>query len=276
MKIIAGIVTFYPNFERLKENIDAIVTQVDHVILVDNGSEDLKKLDALVESYKQVDLIKLFENKGIAFALNRIGKFAVEEKADYFLTLDQDSVVMPGLIEAYQNYIDFPNLGLLNSIHQDRNLSDNDNPITEVVEKELMRTSASLMPTALFEEGFTYDERLFIDKVDFDLNIRLRQEGYKLYEIPYYGLLHELGDIKTHHILGYKVVTYNHSAFRRYYITRNTILLIKKFGLNRNTFVFLIGDIGKEVKTLIFEEDKIKKTKAVFKGWIDGLKFKMN
>ena len=63
MKIIAGIVTFYPNFERLKENIDAIVTQVDHVILVDNGSEDLKKLDALVESYKQVDLIKLFENK---------------------------------------------------------------------------------------------------------------------------------------------------------------------------------------------------------------------
>ena len=42
------------------------------------------------------------------------------------------------------------------------------------------------------------------------------------------------------------------------------------------TFVFLIGDIGKEVKTLIFEEDKIKKTKAVFKGWIDGLKFKMN
>lgn len=44
MKIIAGIVTFYPNFERLKENIDAIVTQVDHVILVDNGSEDLKKI----------------------------------------------------------------------------------------------------------------------------------------------------------------------------------------------------------------------------------------
>ena len=274
-KYLAGIVTFNPDIERLNENISAIINQVDKVVVVDNGSENADDIKKILARLSQITLIELDENKGIAKALNEIGSYAVTYQFDYFLTLDQDSVVLPGLIDAYSQYLDLSKIGMLNSYHKDRNIKENPDGLDSVSEKELMITSATLMPTYLFNAGFTYDERLFIDKVDFDLNIRLRNAGYKLYEIPFYGLLHELGEIKTHNLLGHQIQTYNHSSFRRYYISRNTILLLKKFGFTKNTIGFLIGDMGKEIKTLIYEKDKYKKTKAVFKGWVDGFKYKM-
>ncbi|MBU5241949.1 glycosyltransferase [Lactococcus lactis] len=275
-KFLAGIVTFNPEFERLKENILGIISQVHQVILVDNGSDNICDIISFVNSFApSVKIIELGENLGIATALNKIGDFAVEHEFCYFLALDQDSVSLPGVIEEFKKYLYLPKIGLLNSYHKDRNLQSNSPQNTVVIEDPQMITSGSLMPTYLFEQGFKYDERLFIDKVDFDLDILLMNAGYHLYQIPFYGLLHEVGEIKSQKFLFYKTKTYNHSPFRRYYMSRNTVLMFKKYGLTKRTLMFFIADVGKAGKTLLYESKKADKLKKVIQGYIDGIKYKV-
>mgnify|MGYP003311394843 CR=1 FL=1 len=73
MDIMAGIVLYNPEKKRLKENIDAIINQVDKIVLVDNGSDlTLDTKDFFGEASDKVVLIRNSENKGIAKALNQI------------------------------------------------------------------------------------------------------------------------------------------------------------------------------------------------------------
>ena len=41
----AGIVLYNPDVERLHENINGIINQVDALILIDNGSDNIKEIE---------------------------------------------------------------------------------------------------------------------------------------------------------------------------------------------------------------------------------------
>ena len=49
MKVCAGIVLFQPDIERLKENINAIINYVEHIYMVDNGSENIEEIRECLE-----------------------------------------------------------------------------------------------------------------------------------------------------------------------------------------------------------------------------------
>ena len=51
MKYIAGIVLYNPDLGRLKENIESICKQVDKVILIDNGSDNIRSNKEIFELY---------------------------------------------------------------------------------------------------------------------------------------------------------------------------------------------------------------------------------
>ena len=53
-RISASIVTFNPDIDRLKENLDAISSQVHAVYLVDNGSENADEIASLVKGYDKL------------------------------------------------------------------------------------------------------------------------------------------------------------------------------------------------------------------------------
>ena len=55
-RISASIVTFNPDIDRLKENLDAISSQVHAVYLVDNGSENADEIASLVKGYDKLVL----------------------------------------------------------------------------------------------------------------------------------------------------------------------------------------------------------------------------
>ena len=97
--VLAGIVTYNPDLDRLKLNLDAICNQVDEVVIVDNGSKNIEEIISFVEGYVNVTVTGNKNNRGIAVALNQIGDIAVAKKYDYFLTLDQDSVADSALVE---------------------------------------------------------------------------------------------------------------------------------------------------------------------------------
>lgn len=97
-KIAAGIVTYDPELDRLKDNILSIVNQVDMVIINDNHSINISDIRALCRDYEKVKLLENKKNVGVAMALNNICREAIKEKYDWILTLDQDSICPSDLI----------------------------------------------------------------------------------------------------------------------------------------------------------------------------------
>ena len=104
--ILAGITLFNPDVARLEENISSIYGQVDRVICVDNGSDNIKNIeDCVLNNWKNITIIKNGKNEGIAKALNQMFEFAIEQQYEYVLTLDQDSVCPDNIIEEYLSLI---------------------------------------------------------------------------------------------------------------------------------------------------------------------------
>ena len=79
--ILAGITLFNPDVARLEENISSIYGQVDRVICVDNGSDNIKNIeDCVLNNWKNITIIKNGKNEGIAKALNQMFEFAIEQQ----------------------------------------------------------------------------------------------------------------------------------------------------------------------------------------------------
>lgn len=66
----AVIVTFNPEIDRIRENINAIVNQVSCVLIVDNASKNITDIMELIDGIDSVKLITLKDNLGIAAAQN--------------------------------------------------------------------------------------------------------------------------------------------------------------------------------------------------------------
>lgn len=98
MKILAGIVLYNPDLLRLNENISAIYNQVDKLVVVDNGSNNIELVKKLCMKYSNICLIENNENKGISVALNQIMNTALKFNSEWTLLLDQDSVCPSGII----------------------------------------------------------------------------------------------------------------------------------------------------------------------------------
>lgn len=272
MDISAGIVLFNPDIKRLKENIDAVIIQCTHLYLVDNGSGNVDEVKGLLNQYNQSKISILWnrENQGIAKALNQLTSVAQKEGFDWILTLDQDSVVPSNIVGEFEKYINNSSVGILCPIICDRNKDEEIKINEDCTEIDECITSGSLLNIKAWSEIGGFDERMFIDGVDFDICYRLRQRCYKIYCIHSVVLLHELGHIEYHRFLFWKVLVKNHSVFRKYYIARNIIYVAKK----RKSVLLAIKGILQEVKllgiVLLYETDKKSKSISIIKGIRDG------
>ena len=123
MRVCAGIVLYNPSIDRLEANILSILDQVNSIYLVDHGSKNVSEIEKFLKSFnsKKIVFEHNLENKGIAYALNQILFFANSNEYDWFLTLDQDSVCSPCLIEEYLKHVDH-NVGQLTCNIVDRNV----------------------------------------------------------------------------------------------------------------------------------------------------------
>lgn len=276
IRIYAGVVLFNPDISRLKENLSHIYRQVDKVILIDNASENIKQVEGLIAEKSKFILVKNSSNIGIASALNQIIKYGLENQYDWTLTLDQDSVCDDHLIEKYVEFINnefHTNIGCLTCNIVDRNfqLTETYHECKDYKIIDYCITSGSLMNLSATNSIGLFDGKMFIDKVDCDICINLRKHGYKVIQINYNGLLHEVGHAQQLHIGFRKWEIYNHSALRRYYMTRNASYLLKKY---HNLYVIKIffKEIFHTLLVLMFEDSKKEKLKQGLKGFIDGFK----
>jgi rhamnosyltransferase len=112
-----------------------------------------------------------------------------------------------------------------------------------------------------------FDEKLFIDMVDYDICYALTRNGYKIIRLNYTGFLHEVGRSTTKKFFGKNIIIFNHSPLRKYYWVRNSIYLKRKYKLGFRSDVRVVKRM---IQTLLYEEDKFRKLKSMFKGVADG------
>lgn len=268
--IIAGIVLFNPNIERLKKNIDSIINKVNKVVCIDNNSTNINEVRNLIKSYKNIDLIENDVNKGISYALNEIFKYSEVKGYKWVLTLDQDSICPNNLVDEYKKFIHKEEIGILTPVINDINAKEQPIINGDYEEVDKCITSGSLTRIDVWKDSGMFNEDLFIDFVDFDFCQRVRIKGYKVVRINTVTLFHEVGREQNFKIFNFKIHTMNHNAFRKYYIVRNYIFYIRVYKEYLNVPFEVKSLVNYIIKVVLFEDDKINKIKSIYKGICDS------
>ena len=277
---MAGIVTFEPDIERLRQNIEKLSMQVKFLLVVDNGSTNKEEITKVCEKIKgiHIDVFYYKNNMGIAQALKHIMGSAKTKGFEWVLTLDQDSVIENGLIEQYlraANEKDNQDVGMITCLIKDRNFQDKKYEFQNEWEKTVPYciTSAAFTNVRRYDETSGYDEKFFIDCVDFDICYLLREAGYRIIRINYLGLIHEVGHGENRRFLWKKIVVYHQKPFRIYYLSRNTIWMWKKHRENYKFTIMLKKQVALLFRIMFYENSKKEKMKNFLKGIIDSTKY---
>ena len=263
---IASIVTYNPEIPRLKQNIDSIICQVNEIVVVDNGSFDLKDIEILLSCYDKIHIIKMGDNKGIAFALNQAAAYACSKGYKWIITLDQDSVAPENLVSTYKQFVSNSDVGMVGCKIVDRNYGEtNDQKNLKHGYKEvpMLITSASMLNLNVWKEVGGFCDEMFIDSVDFDICLSIREHGYKIIRTYETALLHEVGHSEIRHSFGKDRQIYHHNPIRYYYMVRNGIFLGKRhhFVIKATYRVFRMAFF-----TLLYDDRRIQKAKMMLKG----------
>jgi len=271
-RVCAVIVAFNPEITRLYENVSAVTKQVDELLIIDNGSENLELYkEKLSKNNIRYNLIALGENKGIGGALNEAISYCVTSDIEFLLTLDQDSVITPSLVRILMDtMVTADNVAMVGPQILDLNVRQATKN-TYIEDAFHLITSGSLCRVLHLDKVGRFNENLFIDCVDFDMSLRLLEAGYRVLRNNQVTLLHEIGRKKERNAFGRNFSLLNHPESRVYFMVRNRLCLIHRYwGLKgykpMTDFKHLLT---RTVAMLIFEDKRYEKLFASIKGFSD-------
>jgi len=236
--VVAVVVTYQPVLEVLEHLLDALIPQVDSVVVVDNGSHaDLKAWNNERHTHA-AEVLLLSENRGIAAAHNAGIQWARNREARFVLLMDQDSIPAPDMVEKLVFAIsDQPSPAAVGPRYLDER-QDNPPPFirirgvtlercacdTEdsVVSVDYLISSGCLIPMSVLDKVGGMRNDLFIDYVDIEWGLRARHHGFQSYGVCAAHMQHSLGE---HPIQFFGKNIPLHSPLRHYYHFRNAVLL---------------------------------------------------
>lgn len=240
-KIAAIIVTYYPDKRKIKQLIDAIISQVSHVFVIDNGSTP--DFPVLLNHYKSLTYLPMNENIGLGAALNVGLRHAQSIDCSHIITFDQDSVpsadmvdkllaasnqliadgakvatVGPSYVDLRQNPpMQYP-FYRKSGWHVQHIFYENE---CKTVEVDALITSGCLYQVDIFDRVKIFDEGYFVDYIDTDWCFDARSRGFSIFGVCDAKMFHELGSGESITFATIRLIEY--SPLRRYYYFRNTI-----------------------------------------------------
>src|SRR5581483_7957378 len=202
---VCGVVVTYNPGPDLIDNVRLLSEQVDACVIVDNASS-AASLSILEELQRQIPctVIRNANNAGIAAALNAGFRAAIENGHEWLVSFDQDSTITEGFINALLDTArGSAKSGLVCPIYLDR-ATRRAVPMPKTASGDLLTimTSGSLCHRSIFMSIGPFDEKLFIDSVDTEYSLRVRSMGLRLIQSEQAVLLHSLGKLEVHRILG--------------------------------------------------------------------------
>ena len=238
MTTIAVLVSFNPDPEQLRRNIEALKVQVDEIVVVDNSPIEFDVFP--INHY-----IWLPENAGVGRAQNLGVQRAIQLGADQVLFSDQDSHFYPDAVrtlsEALQSGSEVAAVGpvyrelnsnqlssffLLRGLGVERTFGASLN-LGQTVKTDFLISSGMLMKVSAFYDVGEMREDYFIDYVDTEWCIRAISLGYTLLGVGGEMMSHQLGRACVKVWLGRWKSIAIHDEGRYYYIFRNGMWLIR-------------------------------------------------
>lgn len=239
----AVVVTYQPELDTLSRLLAALAPQVSRTVIVDNGSAtDLAGW--LPASFRRdVTVVCLGDNRGIARAQNIGIAKAKDGGADYVVLSDQDSIPHEGMVAALVSaaeglraqgvrvacagprYFDPrhnnpPPFLRVEGLRLKRLGCDGDS----VVPVDYLVSSGCLIPLDVIAAVGPMREELFIDYVDIEWGLRARHLGYQSFGVCTARMTHSLGETPARWFSRRVPV---HTPLRHYYHFRNAILLYR-------------------------------------------------
>jgi rhamnosyltransferase len=275
------IITFNPD-EGLLNLVKTIYNQVGSVIIVDNFSrgESISILNSIENNYK-VNIIRNNENFGIAKALNQGVSEARDQRIDFVLTFDQDSTPFNNIVdiidEVFNSYQDKNEIGAIgvNYISNVANAKIEKSSNKLYFEKDYLITSGCMISVDIFFQIGGFREDFFIDNVDIEYSLKLKKNGKKSLISTKPGMMHKAGDPLRKKILGFTVTSSNHNSFRRYFMSRNHIIVTRDYFFTYPYFILKLNFfyILSILKIIVVEKDVSSKLKKSFKGIRDAFNY---
>jgi rhamnosyltransferase len=267
---VLAVVVSYNGLQKIARTVEALRGQVDRTFIVDNGSgpESLTVLDGL-EKDASISVHRLGENRGIGHALNLGVQRARAGGYGWILTMDQDSVVEAGFVQAYRAAVeqDPQRACLAPRIANGTKAGVPSGEITYTV------TSGNMVRMDLFDHVGLYDEGFFIDCVDFDFCLRLRRSGFAIHRAADAVMHHQLGDeIDAPAFVRFCYA--RHPPVRRYYMFRNFMYLAERYLWVFPMFIGKLGILHVVLLPLIglFDRTPLASYRAIARGLWDYLR----
>ncbi|MDD3413815.1 MAG: glycosyltransferase [Lachnospiraceae bacterium] len=268
MELTVGIVLYNYN-EQIVEHLKMLCELFQDIYVFNNSDKEIP--DNLEETIKKLKLSyrSVGKNKGLAFGLNSICIRAINDKHKWIMLLDQDSLVKKELvnkmIEFIYKYQSIYKIGCVGPVIQDRYgkkaIQDS------LKNKDVIITSGMILNLDCFKEIGWFDNKLFVDFVDYDYCLRLRRAGYDVLQNGNAVLFHnQLDNGQVIH----EYQRNKYSAIRHYYNTRNYLFLKREYSEYQN-YLLLERDIfWKRIMGMLkYDHSRIEKIVAILLGYFD-------
>ncbi len=281
--VCAVVVTYHPSGSTL-EKLSKILAQVHAMVVVDNGSnaDEIGPIRTASQSLGY-QLIENRENLGIAEALNQGVRWARSKGYSWVILFDQDSTITDGFIAhmfaAWESHRDRERVASIHPKYVDpetgneprvRRAKDG-GPVVSI-------TSGQLLPSWIFDKIGYFASEYFIDCVDFEYCFRIRAAGYLVADSRDAVLLHAAGHARRAlRFLGFSFRPTHHSATRRYYMSRNRLVLYRKYFRRFPLWVLqsMYDSLRETTKCFIGEQERALKFRSFLLGTWDGLTGRM-
>jgi rhamnosyltransferase len=290
----ALVVTFNPS-PVFFSTLSVLFDQLDHIILVDNGSQPEIRRQLEREALdRKPSLVVLFNevNLGIAAALNQGFQWAIEQGYEYIIALDQDSQPALGMVAELLNvytahpsrdqiaivapHVGDPIAGIdARYLHaRGRFFFERVYCTGDIIEDvSIVITSGSLNNLNIYQKIGLFREDFFIDYVDTEYCLRALEQGYRIVVACNAHLQHRLGNQQVKQLGPLTLRPTYHSPLRWYYINRNRIFMYRLYTFKFPYWAlydFIVGSYA-FFKLLLFEDQKTRKILALFLGLFDGI-----
>jgi rhamnosyltransferase len=275
-----AIFTAYEPSENLKSAVIKTLEQCSQVIVADNTPLGKRNARDVLGDIPHVIIIGDGSNIGLAKALN----YAIAQvgSAEYFFLLDQDSSPQSGLVESLHSSLQsHPQVGAIGPAPWDQENNRYIDPRTrnrdDLADLPVIITSAMLIRRSAFESTTGFRDQFFVDCVDQDFCLQLRQSGWKVLQDKRFLLPHSLGDMKWHGFGPFKLRATHHPTWRLYWAARNGVTLSKEYFIfdKRWALTNLAILCYWIITVALFEKPRIAKLKALFRGISDGSRGRM-